>query len=963
MAHPPHTAETPAATVHPAGPDSAPEAGAADEIARLRARIGDLEAQLEAAQAAAQRNPQLRAMLEQLPAIVWTVDGDLRFTSATGAGLTHLHAAGTSVGKTLYEYFRTDDPTFPPVAMHRRALRGESVSYETHWEKRIYRSWVEPLCEGGAVVGAVGVAIDITDQRRIEEALHAEEQRCRRIIDNVPGGILEFNAAGAVRFANAEAQRFLGLSPDELAGPFLDDFASLTINEDGSPCPPDQYTIAECLRTARPAGPRTIGVRRRNGRVEWAVFTAFPLLDDGELSGAVVTFLRITERKEAEQRLREAHDLLERRVKERTAELAASEERFRSIVATAPEVICNIGADFVIRYLNRAPSGADPATFVGRSIDEFVEPQNRETFREVIRRVIGSGVPESFESQATNRGRLCHYAISVGPHHERGSVTGVSMIATDITSRRNAEAALRESEERFRQLAENIRDVFWLRDLTTGKVIYASPSYERVWGRSRDKLLDGHKAWLEAVHPEDRERVAGQSAQEDTAGWFDAEYRIVLPDGSIRWLHDRGYPIPDESGRPSRVAGIAEDVTERVLAEQALRKSEARFRAVVEDQTEMISRFLPDGTLTWVNDPYARCFGTSPDDLVGSNFLHFIPETEREAMRHYLTTFTPDRPTNTVEHQVVRPDGGIGWQQWTDRALFDLEGTLIEFQSVGRDITDRRQMQIELARFRDELAHATRLSAMGEMAASIAHELNQPLAAIVNYASACRRLLAAEAPDLPRVSDYLQRQSDQAVRAGEIIRRIRGFLGKKPTSRTTLDVNEVVSETIDLIESDLVNNNVQLEMELDEQTPRIVGDRIQIQQVILNLVRNAMEAIVEAESPRRRIFVTAAGDGGSTIISVADTGPGIGQVDPETVMEPFYSTKGAGMGLGLAISRSIVEAHAGQLLLVNRPEGGALARVLFPPAPDARAGSFSADELSTGSCPKFSIASAPAASK
>lgn len=930
MTRPSHAAD-PLAPRPPEGV-SHPDANGRDdgEVAALKARIRELECRLEIAQA---HDPaHLRVMLEQLPAVVWSVDLDLRFTSTTGAGLAQIGSyPGNNVGKTLFEYFETDDEAFPPIAAHRRALQGESVSYESHWQNRVFRAWVEPLLEGGEISGAIGVAIDITDQRRIEEALHAEEQRCRRIIDNVPGGVVEVAVDGTVRFANAEAQRFLGLAPDELSGRTIDDFAQSTINEDGSPCLPEEYPVAECLQTRRPAGPKTIGVTRPSGRIEWAVFTAFPLIDDGVFRGAAVTFLRITERKEAEQRLREANDLLEQRVKERTAALAASEERFRSIVATAPEVIFNVGADFTIRYLNRAPSGADPATFVGRPLDEFVEPQNRAKFREVIRRVMGSGVPESFESQATNRGRLCHYAISVGPHHERGSITGVSIIATDITSRRIAEAALRESEERFRQLAENIRDVFWLREIKTRRVIYVSPSYERVWGRSCQRLLDSPGDWIQAIHPDDRARVELEAEREDSFGWFDAEYRLIRPDGTVRWVHDRGYPIFDDAGRLTRVAGIAEDITERVLAEQALRKSEARFRAVVEDQTEMISRFLPDGTLTWVNTPYARCFHKEPEDLIGVNFLQFIPETEREAMRQYLASFTPQHPTNTVEHQFIRPDGNLGWQQWTDRALFDQDGALVEFQSVGRDITERRQMQIELARFRDELAHATRLSAMGEMAASIAHELNQPLAAIVNYASACKRLLAAEQPDLSRVVLYLQRQSDQAVRAGEIIRRIRGFLGKKPTSRTTLDLNEILSDTVELLESDLVNNNVQLELDLENDMPRIIGDRIQVQQVVLNLVRNAMEAIVEADSPKRRIAVTAGSDGAVAYVLVADTGPGLGEADPEQVLEAFYSTKGGGMGLGLAISRSIVEAHGGRLEVMNRPEGGALARVTFPP--------------------------------
>src|SRR5262245_3619963 len=314
-------------------------------------------------------------------------------------------------------------------------------------------------------------------------------------------------------------------------------------------------------------------------------------------------------------------------------------------------------------------------------------------------------------------------SLNINHPHSRDWRPDETQLMRDFTARlwpaykrARAVEALRDSEERFRQLAENIGAAFFITEgfseTPPGQLRYVSPAYEKIWGCSRESLYQDTRSWLEAVHPDDIERVLDALRSAGRAQ-LDEEFRITRPDGEVRWVHDRVFPIRDEDGEIYRLAGIVEDITGRKMIEGALRESEERYRSVVKNQTELICRYLPDTTLTFVNDSYCRYFGKMQEELIGTKFLDLIPEPAREAARKHIESLVENPRIEIDEHEVLLPDGGIGWQQWVDHAILDANGKVVEFQAVGRDITERKQAEEERREGEERLRLALEAGRMG----------------------------------------------------------------------------------------------------------------------------------------------------------------------------------------------------------------------------------------------------------
>jgi two-component system, LuxR family, sensor kinase FixL len=373
---------------------------------------------------------------------------------------------------------------------------------------------------------------------------------------------------------------------------------------------------------------------------------------------------------------------------------------------------------------------------------------------------------------------------------------------------------------------------------------------------------------------------------------------------------------------------LAAEVQERADKEKALKASETRYRAVVEDQSELICRFLPDGTYTFVNDAYCRYFGTSREELIGRSFWRFIPPQEHQAGRDFLASITPEHPIGTREHEVIHSSGELRWQQWMDRGLFDEHGRIIEYQAVGRDITERKHLEDAMR----GLAHAERLALVGELTGSIVHEIAQPLTAILANAEAAGLELRSRSPSLDEVRTMLNdiRLDDQ--RAAEILKRMRSWLRKREPVMSTFRVDELVADVFALVRAEARQRRVTLEA-ASGPTVEIHGDRVQLQQVLLNLILNGMDAMADAPEEQRRLVVSFYRDSGERVsVSVRDRGHGIPADRLLHVFESFYTTKAQGMGLGLAIARSIVELHGGEIWAENNPAGGATLRFTLPNA-------------------------------
>ncbi|MCI0444974.1 ATP-binding protein [bacterium] len=375
---------------------------------------------------------------------------------------------------------------------------------------------------------------------------------------------------------------------------------------------------------------------------------------------------------------------------------------------------------------------------------------------------------------------------------------------------------------------------------------------------------------------------------------------------------------------------LKRETEERSGLEKALRESEERYYNIVKMQSEMVCRYLPDTTLTFVNEAYCRYFGKNREELIGTKFLLLIPEEFREVARQHVESLIKKPRIERDEHPVTNPDGRLGWQQWVDSVVLDDQGKVKELQAVGWDITERKLAEDALDQTSDQLARVARASTMGELTASIAHEVNQPLTAIINNGNACLRWLATDSPNLNEIREAVKDIIKDGNRASDVISRIRMLLTKKPLQPVAVDPNVVINDVTALMQNECERNKVRMRIELESGLPEVLGDRVELQQVILNLIMNGIEAMSSLKGDRILEISSQRQPSGDVMITVSDNGEGLDQQMGNQLFEPFFTTKPQGLGIGLSISRSIIEAHGGKLWAVTKQKPGATFSFTLP---------------------------------
>ena len=361
--------------------------------------------------------------------------------------------------------------------------------------------------------------------------------------------------------------------------------------------------------------------------------------------------------------------------------------------------------------------------------------------------------------------------------------------------------------------------------------------------------------------------------------------------------------------------------------------SETRYRTVADYTYDWEYWTAPDGKLLYVSPSCERITGYAP--------LYFIEDHTR--LREVI--LPEDRPmwdthdrdvhmnhaSREAQFRIRTSDGKVRWIDHACQLVNDQQGQFLGRRASNRDVTERRMAELEARRWRDELAHVTRVAAMGELTSSLAHELNQPLAAILNYANAAQRFLSAGEPELSRAKEALSGIARDSKRATEVIRKIRELLKKEEPQYIPLDINSVIQETLALIRGDSILKESSLVSELASGLPPVTGDRVQLQQVLLNLILNAVAAMHALEAVSRRLVVkTEKHEDKGVKVSVRDSGTGVDEAHKERIFEPFYTTKPTGMGMGLAISQRIINALGGSILAENNPDRGATFSFVLP---------------------------------
>ena len=544
--------------------------------------------------------------------------------------------------------------------------------------------------------------------------------------------------------------------------------------------------------------------------------------------------------------------------------------------------------------------------------------------------------PAAGHGRPSSRSRQFGSAIGTVSLSSAGSLPFKTLLIAALlmqsSRRRRAEEHLRQSEERISIAAKSANLGLWQLDADTFR-IWATEHCRRILGLDPDAEVT-QQSFINACHPEDRAeatRICRDAIENGKS--YEQEYRVVHPDGQVRWILDRAHNLVDAAGKSHRLTGVVIDITERKKAEEALRESEERYRNVVETQSELICRYLPDTTLTFANDAYCRFFGRSREELIGTKFIDLIPEQDRAGALAHVQTLIGNRRPVRYEHQVIGRMGRRAWQEWSDHVICSADGEIIELQGVGRDITELKRAKREARDRSREVTHLTRVANLGELSGALAHELNQPLTAILSNAQAAQRILAKKVIDLPEVREILNDIVIDDNRASEVIRRLRVLFKKGEAQLQPTDINQVIMEVLGLAHSELVTHQVIGNYHLTPDLPPVQADRIQLQQVLLNLIVNACEAMGGTEPNARTLGVsTILRDNGIVSIEVTDRGSGVPQDAMDRLFEPFYTTKENGLGLGLSISRSIVASHGGRLWARNNSDRGATFVVELPRA-------------------------------
>jgi PAS domain S-box-containing protein len=508
-------------------------------------------------------------------------------------------------------------------------------------------------------------------------------------------------------------------------------------------------------------------------------------------------------------------------------------------------------------------------------------------------------------------------------------------LVLEIDRRQRIEQELRDSEERLRLAQEASGMGVWDWDTRSDRVEWSDQTF-RIFGLQPSEQKLDESSVLTLIHPEDRAAVklAIREALRP-GGEFDAEYRIQRPDGSMRWVLAEGRTHCDSKGSPFRMIGLSLDVTERRQAAEELRRSEERFRLLVEGIADYAIFMLDaEGFVTSWNSGAERIKGYVAEEIIGQHYSRFYGD---EDLRKGKPAMALREATVTGRFEEdgwrLRKDGSRFQANVILTALHDPKGKLIGFAKITRDLTESRRAEDAVQAAQAELARVVRVSTLGELTASIAHEVNQPLSAIVTNANASRRILASPAPDIEDVQQALTEIAEAGTRAGEIISRIRALVKKGAPQKSPVDINLVIQEVLDIIPGVLEKQHVSLEMELRPALPSVLGDRVQLQQVVLNLIMNGIEAMSAVPDRPRTLVIRSDARESGLEVTVQDSGIGLDPRNIDHIFDTFFTTKPNGMGMGLSVCRSIIEAHRGRLWASRDPAAqGATFRFSLPAA-------------------------------
>lgn len=891
---------------------------------------------LRASEAALRASEQaLSQMLDAIPGMAWstTAEGyadkfNKQFIDFTGISAEDL------IGTGFLAQFHPDDVDrmFAEWQLMMAAKVGGDIEGRARRADGEYR-WLICRCSpilnaDGDVVRWYGVNLDIDDRKRAEQALVTSERNFSLILNSLPVLVWSAQEGGSADFVNTRYLDYVGRPIEDI---LEYGFASVIHPDD----------VDQLLRiwSEAQSGDRSLAqarIRRSDGTYRWFMLSGVKLVD---ASGAVKWFgvnVDIDDLKCAEAALRENE-----------AALRDSERRLRLTVGTIPAMVWSARPDGMLDSWNQAFLDFSGVTFdeiEGDGHYKLFHPDDTEHLRSTWNEVVASKRPKEVEGRMRSRdGEYRWFTFRQSPLlDDDGNVLKWYGIVVDIEDSKRAEAALKESEialrgneRQLQQIITSIPGLPWSSD-EHGATTFWSQQYLDYAGATMEDVL-GY-GFVNYIHPDDRARTLEHWAKILTSGEpGEAELRLRRADGVYRWFLIRACPFFDDDGKLTQWFGVSVDIEDRKVAqdsllasEAALRESERQLQQIVSSIPGLTWRSDVQGNITYWSQSFFDYAGEAAEANLGFGFLDFVHPDDRDRVLETWVSILRTGTSGESEARLRRADGEYRWFLWRANPFVDDAGKITQWFGINIDIENRKRAEESLRQAQNDLAHATRLTTMGELAVSIAHEVNQPLMAVVTNAGACLRWLADSKTDIAMARQAAERIVQDGHRAGDIIKSLRNLARKSSPKLERVSLDQVIKVVLDLMQGELRRHDVTVKTEFSECSIAIMGDSTQLQQVVLNLLMNALDALAGGGTNPKQLGVRAEACDGQALVSITDNGSGLDTNDPERVFEAFFSTKAEGIGMGLSICRSIIEAHGGKIWATNNKVRGSIFSFTLP---------------------------------
>jgi PAS domain S-box-containing protein len=871
---------------------------------------------------------QLQAILNVLPTYTWYAapSGGLTFVNKRtadylGVPKDHPQRFGIDIGAQWDDWvplLHPDDQEGSRKYWSNCLRMGEAGehSYRVRSAQGDYRWFLtrfEPLrARDGTLLLWVGATLDIEELKRAEQALRESEFGLRQIIETVPGLLWSNGPDGEPTHINQRMLDYSGMPFEDFKHRGWEAFVH----------PADFPETANAFYHAIQTGTSyqsVMRLRRADGEFRWHHARCEPLRDrQGRIVQWYGLSVDIDEGKKAEDRLRRSEAYL------------ADSQRLSHTgtwVLNPTTMQYLYWSDEMNRIWGLDPLQGLPSR---ETVWQRIHPDDRDRVWGDVREALHQKRDYSGDFRIVLPNGTVKYLTATSLHLFSANGELVEVIGTnvDVTERKRAEEALRQSEGRFRDYAETASDWFW----EIGPDYKFTLLTENAFGSHPGDRI-GTTCWDHALDLEtEPEKWRLVWATLDSRQPFrDFVYLGLSGNGSPMYVRASGKPVFDANGEFRGYRGTGTDVTIIMRAQEELRESERSLRSAIDGIAGLVAVLAPNGELETVNRQLLEYFGRSLEwikNWATNDVVH--PEDLPRAVESFRRAMASGLPYD-VDQRLRCIDGEYRWFETRGVPIRDDSGRIARWYVLLTDVEDRTRALARLEQMQSDFAHMNRVSMMGELAASLSHEITQPIATARNNARAALNFLDRQPPELGEVREALACVVGDADRAGEIIDRIRDHIRKAPPRKARFDLNDAIDEVIVLGRSAITKNEVLVQTRLAEGLFPVQGDRVQLQQVILNLVLNAVEAMGAVEAgPRELLISTEQTEANGVLVAVRDSGPGIDPEYVERVFEAFYTTKSSGVGMGLSICRSIIDAHGGRLCADANEPRGAVFRFTLP---------------------------------